>query len=97
MSCRPREISTEGLLTTGGYGSNELKNISNLLNEHIFVSVPLPKPQEQLIIPKGFENNKDSTDNYDIANLSKLNIICNVNKIRNSQNIYESYNRLKIK
>ena len=79
------------------YLNNELKNISNLLNEHIFVSVPLPKPQEQLIIPKGFENNKDSTDNYDIANLSKLNIICNVNKIRNSQNIYESYNRLKIK
>lgn len=74
--------------------NKELKNLSELLNQHVHISNPLPKPPQELVIPKGFEN--DSSSNYDIAKFSKQNVISNFLKIRELQNNNEIKNKLKI-
>ncbi len=85
----PKNISDKNIYPIGSereyYVSslnNELKNLSKLINENNVTS--------------NKENSQTSTDNYDIAKLTKPSVLNNINRIRQSQNT-ESVHKLKIK
>lgn len=69
--------------------NNELKNISSLLNQHIFLNEPLPTPRKKYTkdnIPEGFNLPTSDDNNFDLSKFSKSNALANMKKIRELKN-----------
>ena len=69
--------------------NNELKNMSNLLNENIILNEPLPTPRKKYTkdnIPEGFNLPTADDNKFDLSRFSKSNVLANMYKIRETQN-----------
>ena len=69
--------------------NNELKNISSLFNQHIFLNEPLPTPRKKFTkenLPEGFNLPTADDNKFDLSRLSKPNALSNMQKIRELQN-----------
>ncbi len=69
--------------------NNELKNISSLFNQHIFLNEPLPTPRKKYTkdnIPEGFNLPTADDNKFDLSRFSKSNVLANMYKIRETQN-----------